>query len=220
MQSHATAFLDTHKRRIRILVASDPAARRFAIWPAGGGRLGDRDRLSWTDNSSNEIGFQIQRSLDNSTLSVLATVAQNAIAYADTRLAAGTTYYYRVNSFNTSGSSAVSNVASATTSGLSLPFIEHFDTTTPSRPAGWSRWDSLGQAPMAWWPMRGAVRAQITNHPQRRYANYSFGIPSSSKDCSVTVSTSAPSSNDPTTYSVGVLARHGRSARRRFQATP
>ncbi len=71
--------------------------------------------LSWTDNSSNESGFQIQRSSDGVSFVLIATVGINVTTYTDNGRTAATTYYYRVRAFNSRGNSAVSNVASATT---------------------------------------------------------------------------------------------------------
>jgi titin len=71
--------------------------------------------LSWTDNSANETGFQIERSLDGVNFSVVTNVAANVTSYADNGLNPLTAYYYRVIAFNTGGSSAASSVASATT---------------------------------------------------------------------------------------------------------
>ena len=71
--------------------------------------------LSWTDNANNETGFQIQRSNNGVSFTLIASVGANVTAYTNNGLTAGTTYYYRVRAFNASGNSAVSNVASATT---------------------------------------------------------------------------------------------------------
>lgn len=73
--------------------------------------------ISWTDNSSNETGFKIERKIGASgTYSQIATVGANVTSYSNTGLSAGTTYYYRVRAYNSYGDSAYSNEASATTS--------------------------------------------------------------------------------------------------------
>jgi serine protease AprX len=77
--------------------------------------------LSWTDNSNNESGFQIQRSSDGATFGLIATLGANVTTYTDNGRTAGTTYYYRVRAFNSRGNSALSNVASATTLSSSTP---------------------------------------------------------------------------------------------------
>src|SRR5204863_5014203 len=71
--------------------------------------------LSWTDNASNEDGFQIERSLDGVSFSPLASVAANVTIYSDTGLNAATAYSYRVRAYNASGNSDYSNASSATT---------------------------------------------------------------------------------------------------------
>lgn len=77
--------------------------------------------LSWTDNASNESGFDIERSLNGSTWSALASVGSNVISYANSGLSANSTYFYRVRAKNSGGNSAFSNVANATTLNGSNP---------------------------------------------------------------------------------------------------
>jgi hypothetical protein len=72
--------------------------------------------LSWQDNSDNEDGFRIERSLDGTNFLLLLTLPANTTSYSDPELSASTTYYYRVCAYNFAGDSAYSNVASATTS--------------------------------------------------------------------------------------------------------
>lgn len=71
--------------------------------------------LAWSDHSSDETGFGIERSLDGSNFSLLTTVAAGTTTYSDTGLTAGQTYWYRVSAYNGSLSSGYSNTASATT---------------------------------------------------------------------------------------------------------
>jgi uncharacterized protein (TIGR02145 family) len=59
--------------------------------------------LSWTDNSTNEIGFKIQRKTGTQTFTDIATTSQDVTNYSDDGLTAGTTYTYRVYSFNNAG---------------------------------------------------------------------------------------------------------------------
>jgi titin len=69
--------------------------------------------LSWTDNSSNETGFKIDRGTDGVTFSQIATVGANVASYKNNGLTSGVTYYYRVRATSGAGDSAYSNVASA-----------------------------------------------------------------------------------------------------------
>lgn len=74
--------------------------------------------VTWDDNSSNEAGFRIERSLTPSTgFSVIQVVGPNVETYTDTGLTPGTTYYYRVQAFNSAGDSAYTSEASNTTLG-------------------------------------------------------------------------------------------------------
>jgi hypothetical protein len=72
--------------------------------------------LTWTDTSSNEDGFKIERlvaGLVDETLSVPAS----ATSYTDSVLVAGTVYCYRVQAFNAAGNSDPSNQACAMAEG-------------------------------------------------------------------------------------------------------
>ncbi len=71
--------------------------------------------LTWTDNSSDETGFNIERSLDGASFSPVASVGANVVTYTDSGLSPTTTYWYRVNAENAAGTSAWSDTASATT---------------------------------------------------------------------------------------------------------
>jgi len=71
--------------------------------------------LSWTDNSTNEKGFKVERKIGAGSYAEIATVAANVINYTDSGLAANTTYTYRVKAYNDVGNSAYSNETSAFT---------------------------------------------------------------------------------------------------------
>jgi len=71
--------------------------------------------LGWTDASSTESGFEIQRSLDNVTFTTLVTVGVNYNYYYDSAVSPGTTYYYRVRAALNATPSAFTATASATT---------------------------------------------------------------------------------------------------------
>lgn len=71
--------------------------------------------LSWTDNSTNENNFLIERSLDNLSFAQVISVGAGVTNAADTGLSANTLFYYRVRAGNDAGFSSYSGVASATT---------------------------------------------------------------------------------------------------------
>lgn len=66
--------------------------------------------VSWSDNSSNEAGFEITRTLAaDPGESTVVTVEANDTAYTDKSVTSGTTYVYTVRAVNAAGSSANSN---------------------------------------------------------------------------------------------------------------
>ena len=73
--------------------------------------------LKWTDNSSNETGFNVYKSTSaTGTFSLVATTAANATTYAvslGTAPASGT-YYYKVTAVGSMGESAATNTVSTT----------------------------------------------------------------------------------------------------------
>jgi len=72
--------------------------------------------LSWTDNSSNESGFEIERSTSAvSGFTLISPTAPNVTSYGNSGLTSSTTYYYRVKAVNGSGSSSYTSVVSART---------------------------------------------------------------------------------------------------------
>lgn len=81
----------------------------------------DRVDLTWVDNSGNELGFRIERSLNGFDFAELATVGANVTSFSDTTVFADTTFFYRVLAFNNFGNSEPSNVAAATTPRPSPP---------------------------------------------------------------------------------------------------
>jgi hypothetical protein len=70
--------------------------------------------LVWTDNSSNEDGFKIERKSSGESFSVIATVGSNVNFFDDAGLSGGTTYTYRVRAFKGALNSDYSNEATVT----------------------------------------------------------------------------------------------------------
>jgi hypothetical protein len=72
--------------------------------------------LAWTDQSTNENGFKIERKTSSSNFEPIADLGKDITSYRDQGLAKNTTYFYRVYAYNTAGKSATySNTAEATT---------------------------------------------------------------------------------------------------------
>ncbi|MEW6301857.1 MAG: galactose oxidase-like domain-containing protein [Verrucomicrobiota bacterium] len=74
-------------------------------------------RLNWTDASSNESGFKIERRLNASAKpwSRIATVGAGVTTYTNTGLTAATSYRYRIRSYNSAGHSPYTAEVTVTT---------------------------------------------------------------------------------------------------------
>ena len=142
--------------------------------------------LLWTDTSTDETGFKIERSPDGATgWTQIDTVGAGVTSYANTGLSCGTSYSYRVRAYNARGDSAYTNVANATTVACSVCEIPAAPTnlsaaaTSPTQvvltwtdnsanesgfriyrvKAGRGSAQSIGSAS---WPMVGTVGANVT----------------------------------------------------------
>jgi autotransporter-associated beta strand protein len=78
--------------------------------------------LSWMDNSGDEAGFVVERSLNvGGPFVAVGSVTPNTTSFSDTTCSEFTTYYYRVRAFRDFASlSPSSNIASATTPVMPL----------------------------------------------------------------------------------------------------
>src|SRR5262245_43767315 len=92
--------------------------------------------LSWSDNSTNEVGFKIERGpATTGPFTQIGTVPSNAASYTDSGLAEATTFCYRVRAFNATGDSGYTNVVCATTTA-NLTVAKSGNGTVTSSPAG------------------------------------------------------------------------------------
>ncbi len=105
-------------------LAGPPAApTNLVAFTAGA----DSVELNWTDNSTTESGYLVERSDDQSGFVQIASLDRNTTGFADTGLAPATTYGYRVQAVNPAGDSAPSNVATAGTPDPSLDIQQQSD---------------------------------------------------------------------------------------------
>ena len=82
--------------------------------------------LTWTDNSDNEDGFVIERSVNSASWTTLLTTPANiSSSYDSSSVMIGSTYSYRVYAFNAYTSSVYSNVASVYFTGSLDTFDEY-----------------------------------------------------------------------------------------------
>lgn len=81
--------------------------------------------LSWTDNSTNETGFKIERKTGGGIFSIVGTTTTDITTYSDTGLTPSTTYVYRVYSYNTRGNSPTysKEITLTTTAAIYLPTL-------------------------------------------------------------------------------------------------
>lgn len=94
--------------------------------------------LNWTDNSFDETGFAIERSLGISgTFAEVGRVGAGVTSFTDTGLSPETTYFYRVKAIGPSGLDSVySNVASGRTLPNEPPAPSNLQVFVPSAPQG------------------------------------------------------------------------------------
>ncbi len=105
----------TTDRVVTLTITTLPAPSGLAAVAITNGQV----NLSWTDNSTGEDGFKIERAPDNAgapgTWAQIATVSNNVTAYSDLGLTTSTPYWYRVRAFNSQADSDYSNQAGVTT---------------------------------------------------------------------------------------------------------
>lgn len=101
------------------LPAASAAPSNFAASAISSGTV----KLTWTDNSDNELGFEIDRSTDGTNFAALEAIAPNVVTWSDTGLTASTTYYYRDSAIAPGGTPVAGSPASAsaTTMGPTAP---------------------------------------------------------------------------------------------------
>src|SRR3954454_8961019 len=56
--------------------------------------------LHWSDNSTRESGYRIERSTDGKTFSQIKVTGASATSFTNTGLTSGKKYYYRVRGYN------------------------------------------------------------------------------------------------------------------------
>jgi len=80
--------------------------------------------LTWTDASNNEDGFKIERKSGTDAYTLLATLSQNVVTYSDKGLTPGTSYTYRVFSYNSKGNSSYSNEIAVKTEDAEVALLK------------------------------------------------------------------------------------------------
>ena len=96
--------------------------------------------VNWIDGTTNEDHYVVERSINGTDFTVIATLGANITSYNDTGLVPNTTYYYRVKATNSTESS-VYETTSLTTPPIPLAPTK---TATPSPASGFSNAELAG----------------------------------------------------------------------------
>jgi len=72
-------------------------------------------RLVWSDNSTNEAGFEVWRKVDDGAWTLVGATNENVSTWLDGYLPIGSTLSYRVLAWNQFGQSAFTNIISVGT---------------------------------------------------------------------------------------------------------
>ena len=146
-------------------------------------------QVTWTDNSTNEDGFAIERSTGTTgTFAQVAATGASVTAYTDSGLSDTTTYCYRARAFNAAGYSGYSNVACATTPQTLALAVVPAGTgsgTVTSTPAG----ITCGTSCSASYPSGTGVTLTAIPAAGSTFTGWSEGGCSGTGSCNVTMTT-------------------------------
>lgn len=146
--------------------------------------------LAWQDPNGNEVESRIERKLGaTGTFGQIATLGANVTVYADTGLAPGSTYVYRVRACNAVGCSDYSNEATATTPVVPVSFALSVTVrgsaagTVTSSPAG------ISCAPSCSASFPAGTLVTLTAAPGTRasFKGWSGGCSGTTTACTVTL---------------------------------
>lgn len=109
--SGASAYSNVANATTLVIITIPKAPTSLAANAASATQI----NLSWTDNATDETGFELERSTDALSFTKIADLGPNVTTYQSTGIAPATRYWYRVLAKNSAGKSGYSNVANATT---------------------------------------------------------------------------------------------------------
>jgi len=102
--------------------------------------------LHWSDNSTRESGYRIERSNDGKAFSEIKVTGASATSFTNTGLTSGKKYYYRVRGYNAGGNSVYTNVASTAASSSAVTV-----KATKSSSSGWANGGTGAYASGKWY---------------------------------------------------------------------
>jgi hypothetical protein len=86
-------------------------------------------KVTWEDKSSDEYAFYFYRGASSGSYDTIKNLPANSIAYYDTAVTAGATYFYKV--CNSAGCTAEVNVTVPSTVDATLSLLPRFSTSWP-----------------------------------------------------------------------------------------
>ncbi|MEO5943116.1 MAG: fibronectin type III domain-containing protein [Ferruginibacter sp.] len=144
---------------IREFGASDPVVRPADLF-AETALATDRIKLTWSDRSADETGFEIYRSTSaNGTYTLVTTTAANVTTYLNTGLTANTRYYYKIRAKKSTTFSSYSNVANAI---LASKIVLVHQNVDPNQAAA-SPWNNTSSASTANATFSNLINTTLTN---------------------------------------------------------
>ena len=88
--------------------------------------------LYWTDNSSNEDGFEIHRSVNDAPFTLLAPTAPNAVSYSNLGLSPATSYCYQVRAYRRTGKNTAYSAFTISACATTAPAAPSNTNVTPA----------------------------------------------------------------------------------------
>jgi len=100
--------------------------------------------LAWSDQAWDETGYQVERSIDGTNWTTLATTAPNAASFTDTTATPGATFSYRLRAANATATSTATASVNLTTLTLFQSWLQSYSLATTTDPALDPDFDGLG----------------------------------------------------------------------------
>jgi len=150
-------------------IPADPSGLTLSTQPAASSTTDII--LDWADNSSNELGFKIERD-SGSGFSQIATTTANAVTYTDASRPDGT-YAYRLRAFNGVGSSGYTNTA---TTAVPIIWTTHSTDLEQDNEQYWSIDDNSslsfnGSLTMAAWVKMESLPTAVMSTIMRKWVD-------------------------------------------------
>ncbi len=143
--------------------------------------------IRFTDNSNNETGFKVERSLNGQPWSQVITLPANTTNYTDSELSCSQNYAYRVRAYNTFADSVYSNIVSTTTLVCGPPLAPdpiHLSISTNSVLFAWQDVEGetsylveqLSGNPLVWSPLETLPANSTSYYLQNLEKNSAYTV--------------------------------------------